>query len=370
MIGDLSSTYADVAGKGSVLATTMAAEDFGGSVLGGPITVISADALNKPDLALSLARQWWDADGVDAIADVPTSSIALSLMTLSAEKKKVLLISSAAASVITGSSCSPYTTQWTYDSYAMANCTGTALMRQGAKRWFFIGADNAFGEALMADTADVIKAGGGAVLGVVKVPLGTTEFSAALLQASASGADIICLAVGGTDMINCLKQAADFGIAARGQRLAGLVVQETDIRSLGLAQAQGLLLTTAFYWNLNDRTRAWSKRFFDRMGRMPTMLQAGAYSQALEYLRAVQAAGTKEAAAVIRQMRQRRVDDMFATGGTVLANGRMVHDMFLMQVKSPAESTGDWDVFKLLQTIPGEQAFRSLANSGCKPVAL
>ena len=185
-----------------------------------------------------------------------------------------------------------------------------------------------------------------------------------------SGADIICLAVGGTDMINCLKQAADFGIAARGQRLAGLVVQETDIRSLGLAQAQGLLLTTAFYWNLNDRTRAWSKRFFDRMGRMPTMLQAGAYSQALEYLRAVQAAGTKEAAAVIRQMRQRRVDDMFATGGTVLANGRMVHDMFLMQVKSPAESTGDWDVFKLLQTIPGEQAFRSLANSGCKPVAL
>ena len=370
VIGDMSSTYADVAGKGSVLATTMAAEDFGGTVLGGPVTVVSADALNKPDLALSLARQWWDAEGVDAIADVPTSAIALSLMTLSAEKKRVLLISSAAASVITGASCSPYTTQWTYDSYAMANCTGTALLQQGAKRWFFIGGDNAFGEALIADTTAVIKAGGGTVLGVVRVPLGTAEFSAALLQGSNSGADIICLAVGGTDLVNCLKQAADFGIAQHGQRLAGLVVQETDIRSLGLAQGQGLLLTTAFYWDLNDRTRAWSRRFFGRMGRMPTMLQAGAYSQALEYLRAVQAAGTKDAAAVIRQMRQRPVDDMFASGGKVLANGRMVHDMYLMQVKAPAESTGEWDVFRLLQTFPGDQAFRTLDRSGCTPVAL
>ncbi len=370
VIGDMSSTYADVAGKGSVLATTMAVEDFGGSVLGGPITVVSADALNKPDLALSLARQWWDAEGVDAIADVPTSAIALALMTLSAEKKKVLLVSSAASSAISGASCSPYTTQWTYDSYAMANCTGRSLVEQGAKRWYFIGADNAFGEALMHDATDVIKAGGGSVLGTIRVPLGTSEFSAPLLEASNSGADLICLAVGGTDMINCLKQAADFGIAARGQRLAGLVVQETDVRSLGLAQGQGLLLTTAFYWDLNDKTRAFSKRFFDRMGRMPTMLQAGAYSQALAYLRAVQAAGSKDAAAVTRQMRQLPVNDVFATGGKVLANGRMVHDMYLMQVKSPAESKSDWDVFKLLETIPGDRAFRSLETSGCTPVAL
>lgn len=370
VIGDMSSTYADVAGKGSVLATTMAVEDFGGSVLGRPITVVSADALNKPDLALSLARQWWDAEGVDAIADVPTSAIALALMTLSAEKKKVLLVSSAASSSISGASCSPYTTQWTYDSYAMANCTGRSLVQQGAKRWYFIGADNAFGEALMHDATDVIKAGGGNVLGTIKVPLGTSEFSAPLLEASSSGADLICLAVGGTDMINCLKQAADFGIAARGQRLAGLVVQETDVRSLGLVQGQGLLLTTAFYWDLNDKTRAWSTRFFARMGRMPTMLQAGAYSQALAYLRAVQAAGTKDAAAVTRQMQQMPVNDMFATGGKVLANGRMVHDMYLMQVKSPAESKGDWDVFKLLETIPGDRAFRSLETSGCTPVAL
>ena len=370
VIGDMSSSYADVAGKGSVLATTMAVEDFGGSVLGGPITVVAADALNKPDLALSLARQWWDAEGVDAIADVPTSAIALALMTLSAEKKKVLLVSSAASSAISGASCSPYTTQWTYDSYAMANCTGRSLVEQGAKRWYFIGADNAFGEALMHDATDVIKAGDGNVLGTIKVPLGTSEFSAPLLEASSSGADLICLAVGGTDMINCLKQAADFGIAARGQRLAGLVVQETDVRSLGLAQGQGLLLTTAFYWDLNDKTRAFSKRFFDRMGRMPTMLQAGAYSQALAYLRAVQAAGSKDAAAVTRQMRQLPVNDMFATGGKVLANGRMVHDMYLMQVKSPAESKSDWDVFKLLETIPGDRAFRSLETSGCTPVAL
>jgi branched-chain amino acid transport system substrate-binding protein len=366
VIGDMSSTYADVAGRGSVEATAMAIEDFGGNVLGQPIALVSADALNKPDVALSLARQWWDADGVDAIADVPTSAIAFALMTLSAEKQKILLVSSAASSQVTGAQCSPYTTQWTYDSYAMANCTGTALMRQGARRWYFIAADYAFGDALVADTTAVIKAGGGEILGISKVPLGTTEFSSSLLLATSSGADIICMANGGADMINALKQAADFGIRQRGQRMAGLVVQETDIRSLGLAEAQGLLLTTAFYWDLNDRSRAWSKRFMARMGRMPTMLQAGAYSQALHYLKAVKSADTKEAGAVMAAMRATPVDDMFATGGTVLANGRMVHDMYLMQVKSPEESTGEWDIFRRLQTIPGDQAFRTLAASGCR----
>lgn len=367
VIGDMSSTYADVAGKGSVEATVMAVEDFGGSVLGQPIIVVSANALNKPDVALSLARQWWDADGVDAIADVPTSAIAFALMGLSAEKRKMLLIASAASSAITGAQCSPHTTQWTYDSYAMANCTGSALLQQGAKKWFFIAADYALGDALVGDTTTVIKAGGGQVVGMSKVPLGTTEFSSSLLQAVSSGADIICMANGGVDMINALKQAADFGIRQRGQRMAGLVVQETDIRALGLHEAQGLLLTTAFYWDLNDRTRAWSKRFLARMGRMPTMLQAGAYSQALAYLKAVQAAGTKDANTVTRAMRQMPVDDMFTTGGRVLPNGRMVHDMYLMQVKSPSESTGEWDIFKTLKTIPGDQAFRTLAASGCKP---
>ena len=344
----------------------MAVEDFGGSVLGQPITVISADALNKPDVAVSLARQWWDVDGVDAIADVPTSPIAFALESLSAEKRKILLISSAGSSLVTGARCSPYTTQWTYDSYAMANCTGTALMQQGAKKWFFIAADYAFGDALVADTTKVINAGGGKVLGISKVPLGTTEFSSSIVQATSSGADIICMANGGADMINALKQAAEFGVQQNGQRMAGLVVQETDIRSLGLAAAQGLVLTTAFYWDLNDQSRAWSKRFLARMGRMPTMLQAGAYSQALSYLKAVQAAGTKDADAVIHAMRTTPVNDMFATGGRVMANGRMVHDMYLMQVKTPAESTSEWDIFKRIATIPGDHAFQSVADSGCK----
>ncbi|GAC1339143.1 MAG: ABC transporter substrate-binding protein [Acetobacteraceae bacterium] len=366
VLSDLSSSYADVAGQGSIEATKMAVADFGGAILGGPITVVSADAQNKPDVAVGIARNWWDTEGVDAIADVPTSAIALALMRLSTEKARTLLISSAASSDITGRDCVPYATQWTYDSYAMAQSTGNALIDRGARSWFFIAGDNAFGASLTKDATAVVEARGGRVLGVVKAPLGTADYSSMLLQAQAARPDVICLANGGLDMINTMKQAAEFGIRQAGVRLAGLVVQEPDIRSLGLAAGQGLLLTTAFYWDRNEQSRAWSKRFMARTGHMPTMLQAGAYSQALHYLKAVQAANTKAADVVARLMRAIPVDDMFATGGTVLANGRMVHDMYLMQVKSPAESASEWDVFKLLATVPGDKAFRSLAASGCK----
>jgi branched-chain amino acid transport system substrate-binding protein len=370
VLSDLSSSYADVAGKGSIEATRMAIEDFGGAVLGKPVGLVFADGLNKPDVALSIARQWWDEAGVDAIADVPTSNIAFALMGLSAQKRKILLVSSAASSDISGKSCSPYTTQWTYDSYAMANCTGNALVDQGAKAWYFIAGDNAFGQSLVNDASAVVRARGGRILGVTKAAMGTADYSPFLLEAQSVKADIICLANGGLDMINALKQAAEFGIRERGERMAGLVVQETDVRSLGLQAAQGLVLTTAFYWDRNDASRVWSKRFLARVGHMPTMLQAGAYSQALHYLKAVQIAGTKDAEAVIHAMQATPVNDMFAHDGKVLPNGRMVHDMYLMEVKSPAESTGEWDIFKPLATVPGERAFRTAAASGCPATAL
>jgi branched-chain amino acid transport system substrate-binding protein len=370
VLSDLSSSYADVAGKGSVEATRMAIEDFGGKALGHPIEMVFADGLNKPDVALSIGRQWWDTEGVDAIADVPTSNIAFALMGLSAEKRKTLLISSAASSDISGKACSPFTTQWVYDSYAMANSTGNALIDRGAKTWYFIAADNAFGESLVADASAVVKARGGTIVGLVRAAMGTPDYSTFLLAAQAAKADVICLANGGLDMIATMKQAAEFGVTRRGERLAGLVIQETDIRSLGLEAGQGLILTTAFYWDRNDETRAFSKRFLARIGHMPTMLQAGAYSQALHYLKAVAAAGTTDAAAVARAMQAMPVDDMFARNGRVLPNGRMVHDMYLMQVKSPAESTGEWDIFKLLATVPGDHAFRTVAESGCKVAAL
>jgi branched-chain amino acid transport system substrate-binding protein len=370
VLSDLSSSYADVAGKGSIEATRMAIEDFGGKALGRPIEMVFADGLNKPDVALSIGRQWWDTDGVDAIADVPTSNIAFALMGLSAEKRKTLLISSAASSDISGKSCSPFTTQWVYDSYAMANSTGNALFDQGAKTWYFIAADNAFGESLVADASAVVKARGGKIVGLVRAAMGTPDYSTYLLEAQSAKADVICLANGGLDMISTMKQAAEFGITRKGERMAGLVIQETDIRSLGLEAGQGLILTTAFYWDRNDETRAFSKRFLPRVGHMPTMLQAGAYSQALHYLKAVEKSGTTDAVVVARAMQAMPVDDMFARGGKVLPNGRMVHDMYLMQVKSPAESKSEWDIFKLLATVPGDHAFRTVAESGCKVAAL
>ena len=370
VLSDLSSSYADVAGKGSVEATRMAIEDFGGAALGRPIVMVFADGLNKPDVALSVARQWWDTEGVDAIADVPTSNIAFALMGLSAEKRKTLLISSAASSDISGKACSPFTTQWVYDSYAMANSTGNALFDRGAKTWYFIAADNAFGESLVADASAVVKARGGAIVGLVRAAMGTPDYGAYLMQAQSAKADVICLANGGLDMIATMKQAAEFGVTRNGERMAGLVIQETDIRSLGLEAGQGLILTTAFYWDRNDETRAFSKRFLARIGHMPTMLQAGAYSQALHYLKAVEQSGTTDAVVVARAMQAMPVDDMFARNGKVLPNGRMVHDMYLMQVKSPAESQSEWDIFKLLATVPGDHAFRTVAESGCQVATL
>ena len=370
VLSDLSSSYADVAGKGSVEATRMAIEDFGGAALGRPIVMVFADGLNKPDVALSVARQWWDTEGVDAIADVPTSNIAFALMGLSAEKRKTLLISSAASSDISGKACSPFTTQWVYDSYAMAYSTGNALFDRGAKTWYFIAADNAFGASLVADASAVVKARGGTIVGLVRAAMGTPDYSAYLLEAQSAKADVICLANGGLDMIATMKQAAEFGITRKGERMAGLVIQETDIRSLGLEAGQGLILTTAFYWDRNDETRAFSKRFLARIGHMPTMLQAGAYSQALHYLKAVERSGTTDAVAVARAMQAMPVDDMFARNGKVLPNGRMVHDMYLMQVKSPAESQSEWDIFKLLATVPGDHAFRTVAESGCQVATL
>lgn len=365
-LSDLSSAYADISGPALIQAVRMAIADHG-PVLGRPAELVFADCLLKPDVATGIARQWWDAEGVDAIIDLPSTPIALAVMQLSEERRKIVLATSPGSSDVTGKSCSPYTTHWCYDSFAMARTVGSAMMRQGAKTWFFIAANYGFGAALVNDASDYIQGAGGKVLGVVRAPLGTTDFSAYLLQAQSSGADVVALANGGADAVNAVKQASEFGIG-RSQKLAALVLMDTDVNSIGLKVAQGTLLATAFYWDRTDASRAWSRRFFQVVGRMPTMLQAGAYSQAAHYLKAVQAAGTKDAEAVMAQMRAMPVQDFFANG-KVRADGRMVHEMFLAQVKAPQDSRETWDQYRIVETLPGDEAFRSMAAGGCRLVS-
>jgi branched-chain amino acid transport system substrate-binding protein len=365
VLTDMSGLYSAPTGPGSVLGAQLAVADFGGKVAGKKIEIVFGDHLNKADAGASIARQWIDQDQVDAIVDVPTSSVALAVQDITREKNRVFLMSGAAASDLTGKACSPTGVQWTYDTYALAHGTGGALAKQGGDTWFFLTADYAFGQALERDTAAVVTAAGGKVLGSIRVPLNTPDFSSFLLQAQASQAKIIGLANAGGDTINAIKQASEYGIAAGGQRLAGLLVNFNDIHSLGLQAAQGLVLTEAFYWDQNEETRAWSKRFFAETKRMPTMIQAGVYGAVTHYLKAIEAAKTDEAKAVIAKMRELPINDFMTKNGKLREDGRVMRDMYLFQVKAPSESKYPFDYYKQLATIPAEQAFRPLAEGEC-----
>ena len=366
VLNDRSGTYADLSGEGSVVAARMAVEDFDAAGKGIAVEIVSADHQNKPDIASNIARQWIDEEGVDVIADVPTSSAALAVHEIVREKNKIFLVSGAAASDITGEKCSPNTVHWTYDTWALAHGTGSAMVGQGGDSWFFLTADYAFGHALERDTSAVVEAAGGQVVGTVRHPFPGQDFSSFLLQAQSSGAKVIGLANAGADTTNAIKQAHEFGITAGGQSLAGLLIFITDVHALGLETAQGLVLTEAFYWDLNDQTREWSKRFAEaHNGSMPTMVHAGVYASVLHYLKAVEAAGSKDAAAVMAKMQEMPSEDPLFGTGTVRKDGRHVHDMYLFQVKAPAESQGEWDYYKLLATIPAEQAFRPLEEGKC-----
>jgi branched-chain amino acid transport system substrate-binding protein len=365
VLSDFSSVYSDIGGQGNVEATRMAIDDFGGRMFGEPISMVSADVLNKPDVASTIARKWWETEGVDMIIDLPTSATALAVMELSKQYEKIMIVTDAASSDITGKSCSPYTAHWTYDTYANAHTVGSAIVKNGGDTWFFLTADYVFGHSVERDTSDVVKAAGGKVLGSVKHPLNTADFSSFLLQAQASKAKIIGLANGGGDTINAIKQAGEFGIVAGGQNLAAIVMFISDVHSLGLKLAQGLIITEAYYWDLNDKTRAFGKRFMERVRRMPTMNQAATYSATLHYLKAVQAAGTKDTKTVMAKMREMPVKDAFTDNGVLREDGRMVHSMYLFQVKKPEESKGPWDYYKLLAEVPADQAFRPLKDGGC-----
>jgi len=367
VLNDMSSLYADASGRGGVLAAQMAVEDFGGKVLGAPIEGVSGDHQNKPDIGAGIARQWIDTDHVDVIVDVPTSSVALAIQAVTREKKRLFLMSGPASSDLTGKACSPYGFQWTYDTYALAHGTGGALVKQGGDSWFFITADYAFGHALERDTGDAVKAAGGTVLGSVRAPLNTQDFSSYLLQAQSSKAKVIGLANAGGDTINAVKQASEFGIVSGGQKLAGLLIFITDVHSIGLKIAHGLTITSAWYWDKDDASRAFAKRFMARNhnGLPPTYIQAGIYSEVAHYLKAIQAAGTDDTDKVAAQMRKMKINDFMTKDGWIREDGRVMRDMYLEEVKSPAESKYPFDYFKILATIPAEQAFRPLKDGGC-----
>jgi branched-chain amino acid transport system substrate-binding protein len=369
IMNDQSGTYADLAGPGSVVAARMAIEDFGAAKKGMKVEVLVADHQNKPDVGSSIARQWYDVDKVDAIFDVPTSSVVLAVNEITREKNKALIVSTGATSDLTGKACSPNSIHWTYDTWALANGTGSAIVKTGGKTWFFLTADYAFGLALEKDTEAVVLKGGGKVLGKVRHPFPSTDFSSFLLQAQASKAQIIGLANAGADTTNAIKQGAEFGIVKAGQQFAGLLVFLTDVHALGLEKAQGLLLTEAFYWDRTPQTRAWSQRFAKlHKGAMPTMAQAGVYSSVLHYLKAIEAIKSDDGPKVIAQMKKMPSDDTVFGKGRVRQDGRHVHDMYLFEVKKPAESKGPWDYYKVRATIPAEQAFRPENEGGCSLV--
>jgi branched-chain amino acid transport system substrate-binding protein len=365
VLTDMSGQFSHESGDGSVTAVKMAVEDFGGKVLGKPIEVLVADHQNKPDTASALARKWFDVEHVDMIGNLINSSIALSVSQLAKDKNRIAIINGSGSSRVTNDACTPNSIHYAYDTYALARGTGSALMKAGKKSWYFLTADYAFGHALEADTSAVVKALGGGVVGATRYPVEAFDQSSFLLQAQSSKAEVVALAGSGSVLVNSIKSAQEFGIPAGGQTLAGLLVWITDIKSLGLSSAQGLVLTNAFYWDRDDETRAWSKRFYERMKRMPHMGDAGDYSSTMHYLRAIQAAGTDEAHAVMSKMREMPINDFFAKNGQIRQDGRMVHDMYVYEVKKPSESKGEWDYYKLREVIPGDQAFRPLKDSVC-----
>lgn len=365
VLTDLSGLYSDLSGSGAVLAVNMAVEDFKAQAKPSfNIQVISSDHQNKGDIAANKAREWIDTEKVDVIVDLVTTSTALAVMKVAKEKNKITLVSGAASLPITNEECTDTNAHWTYDTYALANGTGRAVVKQGGNTWFFLTANYKFGEALEADTTKVVKESGGKVLGSVKHPFPGTDFSSFLLQAQASGAKVIGLANAGTDTTNSIKQAAEFGITPK-QTLAGLLLFISDVHSLGLKATQGMYLTTGFYWDYNDDTRAWSKRFFEKQKRMPTMVQAGNYSAVMHYLKAIQATETDDTATVMKKMKDTPINDFFAKNGKLRVDGRMVHDMYLAQVKKPEESKYPWDYYHIRQVIPGDEAYLPLSESKC-----
>jgi branched-chain amino acid transport system substrate-binding protein len=365
VLTDETGVFSSLSGAGSVEAARMAAEDFDSKAAGKPIEIVHADHQNKTDIGAAIARRWFDSEGVDAIVDVPNSAVALAVQEIAKERNRVLLVSSAAIADLTGKACSPVGVHWTWDTYAVAASAAKSIVAQGGDSWFFLTADFAFGHAMQRDASHFVEAAGGKVVGSVRHPLGTADFASFLLQAQSSRAKIVGLANGGADMTNSLKQAAEFGIARGGQHLAALGAFITDVHAVGLASAQGLLLTTSFYWDRTEESRQWSKRFFARRRVMPTQAQAGVYSAVAHYLRAADALGSDGANAVVAKMRDMPVHDFFADRGFVRADGRMVHDMYLVEVKKPGESQYDWDYYKILKVIPGEEAFRPMSEGGC-----
>ena len=364
VLNDQTGLYADLGGPGSVVAAKMAAEDFGGKVLGKPVEIVSGDHQNKADVGTGIAREWFDVGKVDMAIGFDNSSVALAVEQLAAEKNRIAIAGAVGSTAFTGKSCTPNEASWVYDSYALTTSLAKAVVAEGRDTWFFLTVDYAFGHSLEADASAAVKAAGGKVLGSVRHPLNTADFGSYLLQAQASGAKVVAFANGGGDMVNATKQANEFGLT-KNQSIVSLLVFISDVHSMQLQAAQGLKLVTAFYWDRNDETRAWSKRFFAKFGRMPTMPQAAVYSAITHYLQSIKAAGTDEAKAVMAKMRELPVNDFYVKNGHVRADGRLVHDMYLAQVKSPAESKGPWDYYKILATIPGDQAFRSLADGGC-----
>jgi branched-chain amino acid transport system substrate-binding protein len=370
VMNDQSGTYADLSGPGSTLAAKMAVEDFKAKEKGLTVEIVFADHQNKPDVGSQIVRKWYDSEGVDVVVDVPTSSVALAVNQITKDKNKVFLVSGAATADLTGKACTPNTVHWTYDTWMLANGTGNAIVKTGGDSWFFLTADYAFGHALERDTEAVVTKSGGKVLGKVRHPFPSSDFSSFLLQAQASKAKIIGLANAGADTTNAIKQAAEFGIVKGGQNLAGLLVFLTDVHALGLDKAQGLIFTESWYWDLNDSTRAFTKRFAAANGgKYPTMVHAGVYSAVTHYLKAVTALKSDDGAKVVEQMKKTPTDDPLFGKGTVRADGRKVHPAYLVEVKKPSESKGPYDYYKVRATIPADQAFRPMADGGCPLVA-
>ncbi len=368
ILNDQSGVYADFGGRYSYEAARMAVEDFGGTVLDAPIEVITADHQNKPDIASNIARQWYDTEQVDTIMELTTSSVGLAVQALSQEKQKITINTGAATTELTGEQCSPYGFHWAYDTHALAVGTGGALVKEGGDSWYFLTADYAFGYSLEENTGDFVKSQGGEVVGAVRHPLATTDYSSFLLQAQASGAKVIGLANAGADTQNAIKQAAEFGITQGGQRLAALLFTLAEVHGIGPEAAQGLTLTESFYWNRTPESREFAERFKERAGVMPNMVHAGTYSAVTSYLKAIEAAGTDETEAVAAKLHELPVEDFFAESGKVAPNGRMISDVYLLEVKAPGDITEEWDYFNVLATIPGEEAYLDPAASGCSLV--
>ncbi|WP_027589063.1 ABC transporter substrate-binding protein [Pseudomonas sp. RL] len=368
-LADMSGTYRDLSGPGGLEALKMAVEDFGGTVDGKKIVLFNADDLNKPDVGANTVRQWIDERNVDMVTGLVASSVVLAASKVVEQGGKLALISGAAASSLTNEHCSPNHIHWTYDTFALANGTANAVLKDGGKSWYILTADYAFGHSMETDIKKVVQAEGGSVVGAVRHPFPSSDFSSYILQAQGSGADVVALANAGADTVNSLKTASEFGVTQSGQRLAGMVVFLNDIHAMGLDVTQGLMLTTGWYWDMNEETRAWAERYQKRVGSKPTMVHAGIYSATTHYLNAVKQTGSDDTATVRAQMAKTPVNDMFAKNGRIREDGRMVHDMYLVKVKTPAESKGEWDLYQMVRTIPGDEAFRPLAESQCKLVA-